>query len=358
MHLGAVLLAMVPAAYAHMILSNPKPYGKPTSSPLKPDGSDFPCQNVEYTVNTMNHYKAGEQGINLEFDGGAAHMGGSCQLALSTNMTPNKSDTWKVIYSIEGGCPLSAIPFTIPKEVPNGEFSMAVTWFNHIGNREMYMNCAPVTISGGSNDSAAFDKLPDLALANIAFGEGANCKTTEGFDYTFDNPGQYSTRIGPGPFKPLCGGETVPGQPGQPGQPSVKPPNDGKYTPPAIQAPAPPQSPGVVTSTVRTLVTVTATGKPTSSTPAATTSQTGGAREPSATTAPQPTGLPSTPGGSANGNTCATDGALLCNGDTQFGLCNHGTIVWQAVAPGTKCVNGEITRAKRDYTHRNQRSAI
>jgi hypothetical protein len=376
--LGVVFLAMAPAAYAHMILSNPVPYGNPTSSPLSASGSDFPCQNVAYTATKVNELTVGETML-MSWKGGAVHGGGSCQVALTTDKEPTKDSKWKVIHSIEGGCPLSEIPIPIPEEVPSGEMALAVTWYNKIGNREIYMNCAPVAISGGSDDISAFESLPDLALANIAVGEGANCKTKEMFDYTFENPGKYVTRIGNGPFVSLCGGAASGGnaQPGAPnGKSPVQAPNDGKYTPvasqaptsqtpvseatisqapapsaPASQAPSSPVNstmPLVVTSTVRTLLTVTATATagrsskvsqgPASSTPA-----------PQATQAPFSN---STVGGGQG--ICTTDGELICNGETQFGLCNHGKVVWQNVAAGTKCTNGKI--AKREYTHRAQRS--
>jgi hypothetical protein len=46
----------------------------------------------------------------------------------------------------------------------------------------------------------------------------------------------------------------------------------------------------------------------------------------------------------------------VCNGETQFGLCNWGAVVWQPVAAGTKCRDGKI--ARRAYTHRAQRTAV
>ena len=42
---------------------------------------------------------------------------------------------------------------------------------------------------------------------------------------------------------------------------------------------------------------------------------------------------------------CPTDGALVCNGPSQFGLCNFGQVVWQQVALGTQCQDGQIVFA-------------
>jgi len=48
------------------------------------------------------------------------------------------------------------------------------------------------------------------------------------------------------------------------------------------------------------------------------------------------------------------DGAIVCNGSTQFGLCNFGKVVFQDVSAGTTCSNGVIQ--KRGYNGRIVRS--
>jgi len=63
--------------------------------------------------------------------------------------------------------------------------------------------------------------------------------------------------------------------------------------------------------------------------------------------APAPTKAPSNGGGSGTGNSCAQDGAIMCNGANQFGLCNHGQVIWQNLAEGTTCTAGKIVR--RDF---------
>jgi hypothetical protein len=216
--LGA-MLAMGPlVANAHMTMLNPVPWGKPNNSPLDAGGSDFPCKAVAYTGGKANDWPVGST-QQLSLGGTAVHGGGSCQISVSTDKAPTKSSKWKVIYSIEGGCPPPppgggnyvegtqkslVFPFTIPEELPNGDLAMSWTWFNKIGAREIYQNCAPVTVTGGASDMSAFDALPDMAVANIA--SINTCKTTETFDYTFENPGQYSIKNGTGPYKALCGG--------------------------------------------------------------------------------------------------------------------------------------------------------
>lgn len=87
-----------------------------------------------------------------------------------------------------GGCPLtSKYDFTLPADVANGKALLAWSWFNLIGNREMYMNCADVEISGGSGDAGSFGSAyPDMFVANVNNG----CKTAEGKQTIFKNPGK------------------------------------------------------------------------------------------------------------------------------------------------------------------------
>merc|ERR1712000_769236 len=110
-------LGMASAATAHMLMSNPVPYGNPNNSPLDASGADFPCK------------------------GAVPDGGGSCQVSVTTDLNPTRDSVWKVIKSIEGGCPArgevgnigndanAADPyeydFTIPEEMPEGEYVLA-----------------------------------------------------------------------------------------------------------------------------------------------------------------------------------------------------------------------------------------
>ena len=72
---------------------------------------------------------------------------------------------------------------------------LAWTWFNEIGNREMYMNCAWVQIQGSTSSRIkkraaqynSMDSLPYIWRANIA--GLSTCNTTEGTDPHFANLG-------------------------------------------------------------------------------------------------------------------------------------------------------------------------
>lgn len=372
----AAMLAMVPlSAKAHMIMANPVPYNHPNNSPLDPSGSDFPCKALPYTIVTMNDWKVGST-QKLSFTGTAVHGGGSCQLSVTTDKEPTKSSKFKVIYSIEGGCPANvdgnldergpsydgSFPFTVPPELPNGQMTVAWTWFNKIGNREMYMNCAPITVSGGATDTKAFDALPDMAVANIAgvsaksAGASGSCTTTETSDYTFPNPGKYKTTVGKGPFVDLCSGKAVQ-PPTANGGGSGSGSGSGDASGPAAAAPVSSQVPN--SSTLRTIFTVTAPMPPLPSAtqdttppfPANVTSAPAPALAPTGQS-PQPSAAP-LPSGTA----CPTNGAVVCSPDgTQFGICNFGNAVMMPVASGTKCVNGAIAR-RAAYKHQNMRDA-
>jgi hypothetical protein len=141
-----------------MEITSPVPYGKSTLNnfPLAADGSDFPCKqrtgvyDAEGASNTMPIGST----QTLAFIGTAVHGGGSCQISVTYDQNPTKSSTWKVIHSIEGGCParnqVGNLPgdsatapapdkysYTIPASLPTGTATLAWTWHNKIGNREM-----------------------------------------------------------------------------------------------------------------------------------------------------------------------------------------------------------------------------
>lgn len=207
---------------AHMVITNPVPFDKDAlnNSPLAADGSDFPCKfggstGYTSTVSSMNTLSVGET-TNLTFMGSATHGGGSCQISITTDSVPTKDSIWKTIYSIEGGCPtsepgnigdsasytgagLNSFPFSLPKSIPSGKVTLAWTWNNRVGNRELYMNCAPVTVEGGASDMSAFNKLPDMEVYNIAIGGNQACTIPEGTNVAYQNPGSSTTHAGTAP---------------------------------------------------------------------------------------------------------------------------------------------------------------
>lgn len=351
------LVAMFSLAHCHMIMNTPYPYNLHHSSPLLQvnplgAGNPFPCQGLS-NIEQVTPIKAGETQL-VKFTGGAQHGGGSCQFSLTYEYPPpTDKSKWKTIYTLIGGCPVSAagnLPASqpdqdgradsphcgndsgvecirqfnipIPKGVPNGNATFAWTWFNKIGNRELYMNCAPVTISGGSDDTAFFNSLPQLFVANIP----GECNTNNGV-LNIPNPGKYGKIL----EQPAADSEGS--CPKANGIPSFD--GDSAATPTPAKTARP-------SSFVTIISASTPSGRPsTVAPPPPATSVI--VSEPSKSVSSK-AGSPSASGSAAGAQSCSPDGALICIGSSQFGLCDHGHVVPQALAPGTTCSNGAISR--------------
>lgn len=213
----SAIAALAACASAHINMKSPTPFNPaPDTSPLSPGGANYPCKAAAggLTIASQSTASVGST-VQMSFSGSAVHGGGSCQVSLSKDgaSSLNAGSEFKVIYSILGGCPGTdgstvSYDVPIPAEVPAGEYTFAWTWFNKIGNREMYMNCAPISIEGGSGTDATFSGLPDMAIYNIA--SKNECKTVEGSDVQFPNPGQYvMTGAGFKPGQPTCDGTSA-----------------------------------------------------------------------------------------------------------------------------------------------------
>ena len=118
-------------------------------------------------------------GSGMDQSVGAAHSGGSCQVALLYD----GGTSFHVVKSFEGNCPRVRTPgaltnhydrnqdysFTIPADSPAGDrVILAWTWFNASGNREMYMSCCPIAIIG---DGGVPPHGPPLFIANLQVDE-------------------------------------------------------------------------------------------------------------------------------------------------------------------------------------------
>lgn len=253
----AAVAAFLPAIEAHMRITDPVPYNGGNNAPLDPSGSNFPCmlnKGESYPALGGNPkvYTPG-QPCNFQITGGATHGGGSCQVSISYNLDRSEEQVFKVIKSWHGGCPTesnldnrsgnpddnSSDPFTfeLPDGLPAGEAVFAWTWFNRIGNREMYMNCAPIKIGGNGKDFAMYNKLPDIFVANLEI-PASQCTTNEREDIMFPNPGANCETATTGPnlnLKPACGGAApvtpapapVTGNKGNNGNQQQQPPQNG-----------------------------------------------------------------------------------------------------------------------------------
>ena len=236
--LSASAIAFFTSASAHMVITKPAPYGSPDNGPIEASGSNFPCKSTSNANGPITEMAIGAP-QQLELMGSAVHGGGSCQISLTKDNPATKQSKWMVIHSIEGGCPARSQPgnfkenetaknpdkydYKIPEGIAPGTYTLAWTWFNLVGNREMYMNCANVKVTGGSskrdtyhNETYAVPELserdtpsfPDLFIANVPT---SDCKTEEGVNVKFPDPGKSveqagdSKKLGP-PTGPKCGG--------------------------------------------------------------------------------------------------------------------------------------------------------
>ncbi|KAL8931220.1 MAG: hypothetical protein Q9211_007134 [Gyalolechia sp. 1 TL-2023] len=310
-----------------------------------------------------------------------------------------------VIHSIEGGCPAKAegnleggptatdaagtFQYKIPEGISPGEYTLAWTWFNRLGNREMYMNCAPISVTGGNkrrdlhkpgqNATATFNAtetyasddifkrdtaFPEMFKANIPT---SDCSTDPSKDVVFPNPGSSVERAGDAvnlaqPTGPKCGG-------GSPGGISNAAPaagsgsaSDSSPSPssgsgsgsgsgagsssgsgsPSGSAPAP-----AMTSLTPSIVAIPPAGTSEPAT-ASVASAAQSVVQPAASVvsdaSPTPAATGSLSSGAANtSSSSCSPGQMVCSPDgTKFGVCDQGSVVFQPVAAGTACKNGLI----------------
>ena len=412
----ATLLAAGHLAAAHMELSYPPPFRSKfnpnagsnidysMTAPLSGDGSNFPCKGYHKDVGTAAGAPTASFApggtYNMTITGGAAHGGGSCQASLSYD----GGATFTVIESIIGGCPLTSnYDFTVPADAPTGTAIFSWTWQNAIGNRELYQNCAPVTIGGGGakrrdavvKPRASFSSRPGIFLANI----GNGCTTVEMSSVKYPDPGP-DVKDNGGAQAPPSGscGASAPAAPGggsgggAPGGGSGGAPGGGSGaapssppTPPAVSkpptAPSTPPKPTVIpapggdakpsgppgyvfppcpddddtsspSSSSGVFITMPVpepTAEPAAPTGTAPTTMITATRPPAAPVAPGPTApaaapapapAPAPAAGSQSG-ACTNEGAWNCVDGKSFQRCASGR--WSAViqmAAGTSCTVG------------------
>lgn len=220
----AAIAGMATIAHAHMEMKDPPPFRSKfnknagsnidysMTSPLEASGSNYPCKGYHKDFGTPAGKPVAEwtpgQSYKMSITGGANHGGGSCQASLSFD----KGASWKVIHSYIGNCPLageSSFDFKLPADTPGGDAIFAWTWFNKIGNREMYMNCAAITVKAPSAKlrmraaSVAMSARPKVYVANLGTDQ---CKTIEGTDLDFPEPGPDVTRNSQVAKGPSCAG--------------------------------------------------------------------------------------------------------------------------------------------------------
>lgn len=197
----------------------------------------------------------------------------------------------------------------------------------------MYMNCAPITVTGGADNNDVYDQLPDMQLANIP---STTCKTVDGSVPLLPNPGDSLDHRGNGPFEKMLGDCGTPSKT----TPKMGGGDTNTKSVPSVAAPAPAPThvcdPCAPLPSFTTSVIASSSATPTAVPTAVPTSP------------PTPVDTPATNGNGTVGSSCGDDGTMICNGPKQFGICNFGKVVWQDVAAGTQCKDGKITFATKN----------
>lgn len=345
------------------------------------------------------------QSLTFNTGGGAntaVHGGGSCQISITYETDPTAikdPSNWKVLYSIEGGCPtnsplnldgnyvgtngqsytgaidcsdpttngydcVNSFNFTIPQGVKNGQATLAWTWFNNVGNREIYMNCIAADITGGASDASQMAGLPNMFVANLASVNGGTCKTTEMTAVKFPDPGQYVTTKVASSRMPVATAKDYPlavpsGCGNVVSSPSGNTSAAGGSAPSSTAAAA--TSVAAQPSTLSTATSSPAAGKGVANTsvPQAATST---SNAPVGTDGAASPTIPATQGACAAGSvSCAgaAIGSLVCMDATHYGICDYGNCaVVMAVADGTTCTGGAIGFASSKKEKRRPHRAI
>ncbi|OTA31947.1 hypothetical protein BTJ68_08814 [Hortaea werneckii EXF-2000] len=379
---NAALIATLGLPYttnAHLFIQSPTPIeGSAPKDPLDASGSNFPCHGVSLPSSGGQKMAAGSSQV-LAFalgDGAntAVHGGGSCQLSVTYETEPaaiKDPSNWhgpQGTYSGALACSdpktngvdcVNSFNFTIPTGMKSGAATLGWTWFNSVGNREMYMNCASIDIEGG--DGSEMSDLPSMFVANLA--NVNSCPITQSMDLSFPNAGKYVTTKKPEgeaaktavtfpmakPTGEGCSndGGAAPGGSGygagSQSSPSAYPPAATTQLAPAYGAPS--AAPSASVSNPTSAASSAAGGNgykiPTMTTIAGTASS----------AALAPTGSAPAPytgaGSSCSGDSvsCPSTGSVICIGNDKFGICDtDGCAIPQPLAAGTTCRNGTIQK--------------
>ncbi|KAJ2381234.1 hypothetical protein GGI23_007630, partial [Coemansia sp. RSA 2559] len=155
----------------------------PSNGVLCKSNTPYPTPSATWTAG---------QSVTVTFQGSAIHGGGHCQWSISYD----NGKTFVVLYEVLTTCFIgntggsaNGYPYTIklPADLPSSDKAVfAWSWVNAVGNREFYMNCADVKITGSSATSfsgkeitiANHDGYPSIA----AFG-GTSSNSDSGLQY-------------------------------------------------------------------------------------------------------------------------------------------------------------------------------
>jgi hypothetical protein len=373
----AAIAAFIGSSSAHMIMHEPLQWTVPGEAlaPLEFDGSDFPCANAYSNTTAAATYTAGGTG-KLVTQGSAVHGGGSGQMVITYDFPPTANSVWRVMQSWEGDHPIKAdgnlpadptllhdpIDFAIPAGLPSGTAVVAWTWFNRIGNREMYMKCATAQIDGVTSSVSDLNNDPGMLALPTFFraNSGNGCEVPENIDaIAFKNPGANLVLAGGYTPTSISCDDSEAGS----GSASASTTAAGTVALPATSTLADIVSSVVAVPTAATTTyagsgdeagnsgdngaeptniyttTTVFAGAPAVTTTAAAVATTAAA----ATTAATTTAAAAT--SVAAEGTCV-EGAITCNSDGTWSMCGSGYVQnMGAVAAGMKCENGAFYAA-------------
>ena len=211
---------------------------------------------------------------------------------------------------------------------------LSQTWYNNVGNRELYMNCINTELTGG--DGSEMNEFPTMFVANM---ENINsCPTTESVNVQFPYPGKYVTT------KTAVKGATS-------AYPLVKPTGSGCANDGAPSggvgrsgpAPSPSQSSRHVSPSTAPAYSATGASKMSSA--------------PATFSAPAP--LPTAGGSESSSGSCpdskvpcTSPGSVICIDSGKFGLCDiDNCAVPQPLAAGTHCIGGQVLKKRGLIRH-------
>lgn len=370
----AAACSLASIAEAHILMASPVRATTPaaTNGPLLADGSNYPCQltSGQTLAGESTSMELGSQ-QPLNFIGQSVHGGGSCQVSITYDENPTKDSVWKTVTSIEGGCPAqnaegnlgddtsatAPVPydynFTLPDNIPSGKAVLAWTWFNKVGNREMYMNCALVELTGSSGDKSNYEALPDMFKANIDNG----CSTVNDMDVTFPDPGANVQKLnGATSAFAAPAGSCATGSSSQPTGGSDSGSGSGASVTGGVGSSptAPAASGGAVAPTAGGIFATVATTVPAAPAPTGSSSSGSGSSSGSSGSGSSSSGSSGSSGSESAGSACTTEGDYQCVSSTSYQICASGT--WSAVmsvAAGTSCsgtgANFEIVAASGKF---------
>ncbi|KAI9889477.1 MAG: hypothetical protein M1814_005260 [Vezdaea aestivalis] len=180
------------------------PYGCCGRTDMSPCHGQLKLLGTPQGASVASWAAGSSQGWNISGIGN--HYGGSCQVGFSLD----KGKTFTVATSYEGNCPLRTggntaagqnFKFNVPKDIPNGDAVFAWTWNNR--EQEFNMNCAVVTITGGSGSeagaspSAAASPVPSSVASSVPSSKPTG--SSKGDSYDYDDEGYHCICTKPAP---------------------------------------------------------------------------------------------------------------------------------------------------------------